>query len=211
MSTARLGRSGRQAPFPALTFEALPHPRGPGPWLLRLEGPVGRATLGSLVYPHALYIPAVLCQRLGKPALCGFGRAGTNNPQTWARADLGLVGRGTPGRLFCAGSPGSRSRVFLLFPEVPGFPGVWLALYPGRLALAPSPKPSLPPKASETTAQHSGLARPQAPLMQHEDCLTPLPSFCCPSSLPPHLHTPSDFVHATAWTCLVSPPLPTFS
>lgn len=73
--------------------------RGPSPskgtWLLRPEGPVGQSALRSVMYTHShtLHIPVVLCQHLGKPGLCGFGRAGTNNPQTWARAGLGLVGR----------------------------------------------------------------------------------------------------------------------
>ena len=91
---------------------------------------------------------------------------------------------------------GSRSGVCLLFPEVPGLPGVWLTQYPrARLILAPSPKPSSPPKTSETIAEHSSLA-PQAPLTQGEGC--PI-SVCCPSSSATSFpHPTSDFVHAFA-------------
>lgn len=59
VSIVRLGRSSGQW--------ALPHHGEPGPWPLRVEGPVGRATLGSLVYTLT-YTPHSSC------ALSGFGQ-----------------------------------------------------------------------------------------------------------------------------------------
>lgn len=91
---------------------------------------------------------------------------------------------------------GSRSGVCLLFPEVPGLPGVWLTRYRSRLILAPSPKPSSPPKTSETIAEHSQPGTPNPLLAQGEGC--PISVCCPPFSATSSLHPTSDFEHAFA-------------
>lgn len=82
---------------------------------------------------------------------------------------------------------GSRSGVCLLFPEVPGLPGVWLTRYRSRLILAASPKPSSPPKTSETIAEHSQPGTPNPPLHRVRAAQFP---FAARPSPPPPLHTP---------------------
>lgn len=76
--SAGLGRGGQ-----AGSFTASYNPLGPSP--SKAAGPgVGRrvatrqGALGSVKHTqsHTLHIPAVLCQHLGKPGLCGFERVG---------------------------------------------------------------------------------------------------------------------------------------
>lgn len=146
-------------------------------------------------HSHTLHIPVVLCQHLGKPGLCGFGRAGTNNPQIWARAGLGwLEGAWVDPResLLCWVTR-FKSGVFLLFSEVIGLhsPGYGRpALYPDRHILAPSLPPSPPAKASGPTAEQSSLAPPSTHLGNmraacHIVAQFLLPSSSCPSSPSP--------------------------
>lgn len=148
----------------------------------------GRPRGASCTHTHTLHIPAVLCQRLGKPGLCGFGKAGTNNPQTWVRAGLGLGGRDPgepPGSHFSAGLPGSRSGVFLhslrpLGQQSQGEAG------PAPRQAPPGPLPSTL-RTTQGLRTHSTALRPGAPkhpLPQQKGSHPPRPDFFC---LCPHL------------------------